>query len=218
MIPVLEPKLKEQIEAVKQLILSEVNIKEIEYLEGNNDVLVKKIKANFKTLGPKYGKLMKQLASLVTGFTQEEIKKLESEGVFHAEIENQKVELLISDVEISTEDIPGWVITSMGNITVALDTNISDTLKEEGIARELINRIQNLRKDCNFEVTDKIIVEIEEHNEITSAVNNNFSYICSEILASSLTIVKSIEKGEKHPVEITDEIKTNITVVKEIKN
>lgn len=218
MVPVLESKIKEQTEAVKHLILSEVNIKEIEYVEGGAGILVKKIKPNFKTLGPKYGKLMKQISALVTGFTQEQINNIEQTGFFHTEIEGQAIELDIHDVEIVTEDIPGWVVANAGNLTVALDTTITDALKEEGIARELINRIQNIRKDSNFEVTDKIIVQIEEHNEITSAITNYFSYICSEILASSLTIVKTIENGGIHPVEITDEIKINISVLKEIFN
>jgi isoleucyl-tRNA synthetase len=215
MVPILEPKIKEQIEAVKHLILSEVNIKEIEYVEGGAGILVKKIKPNFKTLGPKYGKLMKQISSLVAGFTQEDISKIESEGFYHAEIEGEIIELTSSDVEVVTDDIPGWVVLNAGNLTVALDITITEKLKEEGVARELINRIQNLRKDNNFEVTDKIIVQIEEHIEITSAITNYFSYICSEILASSLTIVKTIEKGDIHPVELTDEIKTNISVLKE---
>ncbi|MEI6852251.1 MAG: isoleucine--tRNA ligase [Bacteroidota bacterium] len=213
MIPVMDEKVKFQIEAVKNLILSEVNIKEIEYIETGAGILVKKIKPNFKTLGPKYGKLMKQISAVVTEFDQDKINEMEKTGTAEFVIEGQTVLLDANDVEIQTEDIPGWVISTSGAITVALDVTITPTLKEEGIARELINRIQNLRKDKQLEVTDRIIVEVEKHDDIVSAIENNYDYICSEILAASLSITKEITE-EKITVELTDEITTCITLKK----
>jgi isoleucyl-tRNA synthetase len=213
MIPVMDEKVKAQIEAIKSLILSEVNIKEIEYIETGAGILVKKIKPNFKTLGPKYGKLMKQISAVVVEFDQDKINEIEKTGTAEFVIEGQTVLLDANDVEIITEDIPGWVISTSGNITVALDVTITQVLKEEGIARELINRIQNLRKDKHLEVTDRIIVEVEKHDDIVSAIENNYDYICSEILAASLSITKEIAE-EKITVELTDEITTCITLKK----
>jgi isoleucyl-tRNA synthetase len=213
MIPVMDEKVKAQIEAVKNLILSEVNIKEIEYIETGEGILLKKIKPNFKTLGPKYGKLMKQISAKVAEFGQQEINSIEKSGFFEFVIEGQNVVLELNDLEIQTEDIPGWVISTSVNITVALDVTITKVLKEEGIARELINRIQNLRKDKLLEVTDKINVEVEKHEDIVSAIENNFSYICSEILAASLSITKQIN-DDKISVELTDEITTCISLKK----
>lgn len=213
LIPVLDETIKNHIEEVKDLILSEVNIKEIEYIDPSAGILVKKIKPNFKTLGPKYGKLMKAIAAVITGFDQNQINTLEKEKSIACEVEGQSVLLDISDVEILTEDIPGWIVTTSGNLTLALDINITPALFEEGLARELINRIQNLRKDKNFDVTDKISVEIEEHKDLVQAINNNFSYICTEILASSLKTTQHIE-GEKHTIEIYEGITTNISLVK----
>ena len=139
--------------------------------------MVKKIKPNFKTLGPKYGKLMKQISACVVAFTQEEINAMENTGKAQLLVENETVELEMTDVEILTEDIPGWVLSSSGNITVALDVTLTSELVDEGIARELVNRIQNLRKDNKFDVTDKIIVEVEKHHKIITAIQNNYYYI-----------------------------------------
>jgi isoleucyl-tRNA synthetase len=214
MIPVSSEKVKNQIQAVENLILSEVNIKEIEYLSESAGILVKKIKANFKTLGPKYGKLMKQSACEIESFDQQAILKMETEGSYHFEVNGEKVELLLSDVEIVTEDIPGWVVANMGVLTVALDITLTEQLIEEGIARELVNRIQNLRKELNFEVTDKISVEIEKNETITLSLNNNFSYICSETLAESLKLVDVIGNENKVEIELSDEIKIFIVIKK----
>ena len=213
MIPVMDEKIKHQIEAVKNLILSEVNIKAIEYIDNSAGILVKKIKPNFKTLGPKYGKLMKQISACVVAFTQEEINAMENTGKAQLLVENENVELEMTDVEILTEDIPGWVLSSSGNITVALDVTLTSELVDEGIARELVNRIQNLRKDNKFEVTDKILVEVEKHHEIINAIQNNYSYICSEILASSLTLIEHIST-DKTSVELTEEITTFVSLKK----
>lgn len=214
MIPLMDEKVKTQIEAVKNLILSEVNIKEIEYIETGAGILVKKIKPNFKTLGPKFGKLMKQISTVITEFDQEKINEIEKTGVAEFVIEGQTVLIDANDVEIITEDIPGWVISTSGNITVALDITITQVLKEEGIARELINRIQNLRKDKQLEVTDKINVLVESHTDIVSAIENNYHYICSEILAASLSITNQIAE-DKISVELTEDITTCISLIKD---
>lgn len=213
MIPVLDEKIRKQVEEVSQLILHEVNIKEIEYISPNDGILVKKIKPNFKTLGPKYGKLMKQIAVQFSELRQQDINQFETFGAFQVIIEDQKIDLTLEDAEIQTEDIPGWVVFTQGNITVALDIVITEDLKQEGIARELINRIQNLRKDKQFEVTDKINVLLEEHSEIVAAVKNNFNYICSEILASSLTTTQHIT-GDKNLAELTEDISINLQISK----
>ncbi|MFA5782808.1 MAG: isoleucine--tRNA ligase, partial [Bacteroidales bacterium] len=143
MVPALDEKLKKQIEAVKNLILSEVNVKELQFLTDASGILIKKVKPNFKTLGPKYGKLMKQIAATIAEFSQADINKIEQDGIYVADINGEKAEVMLSDVEILSEDIPGWLVTGMGNLTVALDITLTEELKEEGIARELINRIQN---------------------------------------------------------------------------
>ena len=214
MIPVNSEKFKEQLEAVKELILSEVNVKDIEYLSDDSNILVKKVKPNFKTLGPKYGKLMKQVAAQINKFSGEDIVQLEQNGNYILNIEDNKIEILLSDVEISTEDIPGWLITNMDSLSVAMDITITDELKQEGIARELINRIQNVRKDKDFEVTDKIDVNVLKHDEINLAVTNNISYICTEILAVTLNLVEEIDNNDAIIVELIDNIKTKVSIKK----
>ncbi|MFZ4400139.1 MAG: isoleucine--tRNA ligase [Bacteroidales bacterium] len=214
MLPVSNDTFKKQIQAVENLILSEVNIKGIEYLSETAGVLVKKIKANFKTLGPKYGKLMKQIANEISAFDQQAITKMEIEGSYQFNVDGETVELLLSDVEIITEDIPGWVVANLGVLTVALDITLTEELIEEGIARELVNRIQNLRKDLNYEVTDKISVEIEKNNAITLPLSNNYSYICSETLSESLKLVDKINNENKVEIDLSDEIKIFIVVSK----
>ena len=192
MVPILDDKFKRQLEDVEDLILSETNVKELEYLVDTTGVLVKSIKPNFKTLGPKYGKIMKQIAAAVNQFGADEIADLEANGSKNMTIEGQEVVLELTDVEIATQDIPGWLVQSEGGITVALDITLSDELKEEGMAREFVNRIQNLRKDSGLEVTDRISINILKHNEINQAINNNKNYICSETLANKLELVDEI--------------------------
>jgi isoleucyl-tRNA synthetase len=201
-------------EAVRHLILSEVNVKGIDYLSGDDNILVKKIKPNFKTLGPKYGKLMKQIACIVETFDQAAIAKIEIDGSMQLEVQGENIELLISDVEIITDDIPGWVVASSGNLTVALDITVTEELRQEGIARELINRIQNLRKEKGFDVTDKINVRIEKNNELAPAIEHNMAYICSETLASSLTTNNLDSVIFTDLIDITDEIKVKINIEK----
>ena len=212
LIPVLSEKFKEQFLKVENLVLSEVNVKEAEYLTDTSGIMVKNIKANFKTLGPKYGKIMKQIASVIQGFTAPDINKIEKEGSYSFKCESENVEILLTDVIITTEDVPGWLVASMDGYTVALDTTITPELKEEGIAREIINRIQNIRKDKGYEVTDKIKIQIEQHDEINAAINNNISYICAEILAEELSIVETIKNDDKIKIEILDNLTTNILI------
>jgi isoleucyl-tRNA synthetase len=214
MVPVADNAMKSRIEAVKALILSEVNVKELEFIQQSGSVLVKKIKPDFKALGPRYGKWMKQIAAAIAGFTQEDIVQIESAGRYLLNFDGQEIEVLLSDVEIITEDIPGWVVANQGTTTVALDITITEALREEGIARELVNRIQNLRKDKGFEVTDPIIVKVEEHPEIISAMNNNFNYICSETLAKELKILPTVEEKDKFSVDLTDDISVAVFIAK----
>jgi len=214
MVPVLTPQFREQMDAVRNLILTEVNVKDIQYISDTSDILVKKIKPNFKTLGPRYGKLMKQIAATIDQFDQQAINRLEQNGSVLFNLDGQPVEILISDVEILTEDIPGWVVSNMGNLTVALDLTITDELRQEGLARELINRIQNLRKESNLEVTDKIRVEVEKNQELETAIQNNYHYICSETLAISLKTPEIIASPNKQRIEITEEIQVDICIEK----
>ena len=207
-------KILDLLKHVENLILSEVNVKEIEYLTDTAGIIVKKIKPNFKTLGPRYGKLMKQISNVISGFSQEDISKIENEGRVSFQIEGNHLEISLDDVEIVTEDIPGWVVMNMGSLTVALDITISEELRQEGIAREIVNRIQNIRKDLDFDVTDKIDLQIQKHEEINMAIKNNYSYICSETLAKSLELVDLINGDHKTEVELIDNIKTFINVRK----
>jgi isoleucyl-tRNA synthetase len=214
MVPILNPKFKEQLAAVENIILTETNLKEIEYLTDTTGVIKKKIKPNFKALGPKYGKLMKQVAGAVAQMTQDNIGQLEQEGSFTLKVSDQDVVLTPDDVEITSEDIPGWTVSTEGQVTVALDIKITDDLRHEGIAREFVNRIQNIRKDSNFEVTDKINVEIEKHDELNEALQKHNEFICSQTLANSLTLVDSLEGDNVRDVDI-DDISTKISVKKQ---
>jgi isoleucyl-tRNA synthetase len=214
MVPVLNEAFRERLQGVEQLILSEVNVKEMEYLDDTAGVLVKSIKPNFKALGPRYGRLMKQIAAAIGAFSSDDIASLEAEGRKLLPVDGQEVEILLSDVEIISEDIPGWLVANEGSLTVALDITISPELREEGIARELINRIQNLRKESGFEVTDKIDVIVEAREEISQAVLNNNDYICSETLARQLHVQPLIREDHKTAVELTDDIRTYVLINK----
>ncbi|WP_276498702.1 isoleucine--tRNA ligase [Pontibacter litorisediminis] len=194
LIPVLNPKMKQQIEAVADLILSEVNVKAIEYIDDTSGILVKKIKPNFKKLGQVFGPKMKLVAAAVQQMGQEDIARLEREGGFEVMLNEEETAVLTpEDVEISSEDIPGWLVASEGKLTVALDITLTEALKQEGIARDLVNRIQNLRKDSNLEVQDKIrIVMQESEPEVNAAVANYGNYICAETQALSLDLVPEL--------------------------
>ncbi len=212
MVPILSETFREQLQRVEELILSEVNVKELEYLDNGAGVLVKKIKPNFKTLGPKYGKLMKQIAAAIQAFTPQEIATMEAEQAMTITVENHQVDLLASDVEIISEDIPGWLVSNEGSLTVALDVTITQELKNEGIARELINRIQNLRKETGLEVTDKIEIHVQQHPDISEAVFNNNDYICSETLASALYYEERIQDNGKVAVSLSDNVETYVLI------
>lgn len=211
MLPVSNLQQQQQIDAVKNLILSEVNIKDIEYISGQG-ILVKKVKPNFKALGPRYGKLMKQIAVVLAGIGQEEIAEYESAGKLLLQLEGETVELVTGDADILTEDIPGWVVATDGSLTVALDVTISAELRDEGLARELVNRIQNIRKDKDFDVTDKIRLQILKNSNLERALINNNSYICSETLAEKLEQVDQITHGDPIEVELADDLQAVISV------
>ena len=210
MLPVQSENFRQQVERVQHLICSELNIKEIEFLAPDNDILVKRIKPNFKTLGPRYGKIMKAISAQIQNFTQQEINALEAAGRCDLSVEGQPVEILLSDVEIATQDIPGWVVANDGSLTVALDIVVSDELKAEGIARELVNRIQNIRKE-GFDVTDRITIDLQS-GEWDEAVKQHMDYICAETLCTRLQLLPTVENGTT--IEIIEGISTNIAVNK----
>lgn len=214
MVPILDATFKRQLQDVADLVLSEVNVKEIQYLEDTAGVLVKSIKPNFKTLGPKYGKIMKQIAAVVTQFNQNDIQNFEKNSGAKLTVEGEEVVLDMNDVEIITQDIPGWLVATEGSITVALDITITQELKEEGIAREFINRIQNLRKDSGFEVNDRISLKILQHSEINEAIIKNKNYICSETLATELNLVEKLEQNNGVVVELDENVSTIMSVEK----
>ncbi len=213
MIPVSDDNMKSQIEKVKDLILSEVNVKELEFLTEDSDILVKKIKPNFKTLGPKYGKIMKQIAGAINAFSAEDIKEIESKGVYMLDIDGQQIQIDTSDVEIITQDIPGWAVSNIAELTVALDISISDELLNEGIAREFINRIQNHRKDSGFDVTDKINIQLLANDSVSGIIDNNLAYICSETLTENLSWLDA-ESGEMTDLDLGSDIIVKVIVAK----
>ena len=204
MIPVTNGKFKERFEAVKDLILSEVNVKEVEYIEDTSGVLVKKIKPNFKTLGPRHGKMMKQISAAIGSLDQKDISAFENSGSHILSLAGEEVNLSLDDVEIISEDIPGWLVANEGTLTVALDVTVTDELRQEGIAREFVNRIQNLRKESGFDVTDKIHVSIENLDEIAPAVRKHSGYIGSQTLADHIELSSFEETKDVSWVDIDD--------------
>jgi isoleucyl-tRNA synthetase len=208
MVPILDPSFKSRIQHVKDLILSEINVKELELLEDTTGVLTKKIKPNFKTIGPKYGKQMKAISGMVKGWGDKEITALENNKGWSGEVNGENIELDFTDFEIETDDIPGWLVTSENGLTVAMDITISPALKQEGIARELVNRIQNFRKEAGFEVTDKINITVATSPAIQTAIEANKSYIADEVLAAAIN-VGSIE-GTEFLTDIEEEGDTKI--------
>jgi isoleucyl-tRNA synthetase len=211
MIPVLDQKEREDITAIQDLIISEVNVKEIELIDDASGILVKNIKPNFKVLGPKYGKEMRFVGAAVQQFGQEEIQTLEKDGKIAVEINGNFVDLNIEEVEITSQDIEGWLVTNQGGLTVALDVHITEALRKEGIARELINRIQNIRKETGLEVTDTIHLSLEEDAALKEAVLENESYIKSETLTNTLEFSAALEEGV---VVEFDAIKTKLLICK----
>ena len=213
LIPVLDADTARRIEAVKGLIMSEVNVKEIELIENTTGLITKRIKPNFKTLGPKYGKQMKQIAALVAGFSQDQIAAIEASAETLLDVDGEKITVTPADFEITSEDMPGWLVATEGKLTVALDITITDDLRAEGIARELINRIQNIRKDSGFEVTDKIRVEIEQQEFVLPALKSFADYIASQTLAVEIEGVPS-PSGEFVVESEVDEQPVRIAVTK----
>lgn len=214
MVPVLNPHFKEQFEAVADIILAEVNVKEVEFLTDTAGVISKKIKPNFKALGPKYGKMMKQIAGAVNQLDQAAISAFESAGEYEIVAGDQKIVITLDDVEIQTEDIPGWTVATEGQMTIALDINVTEELKQEGIAREFINKIQNLRKDSNFEVTDRIKLTIAKHDGFNAAVETHREYICAQTLADSLVLQDAVNSELTKEVEIDKEVVAQIEIEK----
>ena len=204
MVPVVEKSFRNKFESVRGLILSEVNVKDVEYIDDTSGILVKKIKPNFKTLGPKYGKLMKDLGVAVAGMSQTEIVSFEGNGVHSFNINGTTINLSLDDVEIISEDIPGWQVANDGKLTVALDVTVTDELKYEGIAREFVNRIQNIRKESGFDVTDKISVHIADHESIREAISKYARFIGSQTLATKVTVVQTLSGDNIREVEIDD--------------
>ncbi|RKE98583.1 isoleucine--tRNA ligase [Ichthyenterobacterium magnum] len=211
MIPIDSEVQKNEILAVADLIKSEVNVKDVEVLEDASDILVKQIKPNFKVLGPRFGQDMKAVAQAVNVFTSDDIKKIEQKGVLDVEVNGKIITLERSDVEITSQDIEGWLVASSGALTVALDVTLTDELKKEGIARELVNRIQNLRKDSGFELTDRIAVQFQKDEQIINAINKNLEYIKTETLTDELEILDSLNSG----IEIAfDDVNTKLFIQK----
>jgi len=211
MIPVLDKNQRAEIEAISDLVKAEVNVKEIEILDDASGILVKQIKPNFKTLGPRFGKDMGLISKQIQALTPEQINQLDTLGMLNIEISGNTITLSQADVEISSQDIEGWLVANANGITVALDITISPELKEEGIARELVNRIQNIRKDSGFEVTDKIKVHLQKNAELEKAVTANATYIKSETLTEMLVFEDTMQNG----IDIEfDDIKTRILITK----
>lgn len=215
LIPVLDPQTEQLIEKVAVLIRNEVNVKEIELIHDTTGVITKRIKPNFKTLGPRYGKYMKQIAALTATFSQERISEIEAAEQYVLDIDGEKITVTPADFEITSEDMPGWLVTSEGKLTVALDITVTPELRREGVARELINRIQNIRKDSGFEVTDKIAVEIEAKESITEAVAEFASYIGGQTLAVDVHTATTPQGEVVTDSDVNDEpLKIAITRIK----
>ena len=212
MVPVNSNEQKKQISAVSELIKREVNVKKIEFIEGQSDLLIKKVKPNFKNLGPRFGAQMKEITSIVEKLTPEQIQNLETTSKIDLIINKKNVTFAVTDFEIISNDIEGWLVAHEGNITVALDITIDEDLIDEGISRELISRIQNIRKASGFEVTDRIKIVMLYDDRIARAVDKNIDYMKSETLANSIELKKDLENGTEVGF---DKIKTKIFITKE---
>ena len=196
-IPVLDPKIQEQLEKVKNLVLNEINVKEVEFITNTEGLITKKIKPNFKTLGKKYGKMMKDIAAAFAQFSQSDISAIEASENYTFALPAGEVTLDKADYEITSEDMPGWLVATEGKLTVALDITITDALKKEGVARELINRIQNLRKEKDFEITDKVEVAIVKRDDVAESLAEYATYVCEQTLCGNITLVDSLEGADE---------------------
>jgi isoleucyl-tRNA synthetase len=213
-IPILDKTFQQKIESVTELILSEVNVKEIEFVDESQTNIVKNLKLNFKTLGKKVGPQMKALQSYALDNSLKIIADIEKTGRCMVLINQTEIVLEAEDVEIMPVDMPGWKVANDGAITVALDIHLSEALRNEGLAREVVNRIQNIRKDKGFEVTDKILVKIEQNSDLDNAIKNNLSYICSETLTNNLQLVNTLSGSEIVTIELDELISTKIFIEK----
>jgi isoleucyl-tRNA synthetase len=212
MIPVLDKEEREQVEAVSALIAAEVNVKEVTLLGDTSSILIKEIKPNFKTLGPRFGKDMKLVAQAIQNLNETQIQELEKQGSLTILINNKTCTLEASDVVISSKDVAGWMVASEQGVTVALDIQMNETLRLEGMARELVNRLQNMRKDLGFEVTDTIEVTLKESDELNAILNENKAYIQREILATTIYVAKEVNNEATEL--IFDSLNTQVTMVK----
>ena len=212
MIPVVDEEQRAHIEAVKALIMSEVNVKDIKFVDGAAGVLVKKVKCDFKKMGPKFGKQMKAVAAAVAEMSQEAIAELEKNGSYTLQLDGTDVLVEATDVEIFSEDIPGWLVANEGKLTVALDVTVTEELRREGIARELVNRIQNIRKSSGLEITDKIKITLSKNQQTDDAVNEYKDYLCNQVLGTSLTLTDEVENGTELNF---DDFSLYVSVVKE---
>ena len=212
MIPVMDEEQRAHIEAVKALIMSEVNVKDIKFVDGAAGVLVKKVKCDFKKMGPKFGKQMKAVAAAVAELSQEAIAELEKNGSYTLQLDGADVMVEAADVEIFSEDIPGWLVANEGKLTVALDVTVTEELRREGIARELVNRIQNIRKSSGLEITDKIKITLSKNPQTDDAVNEYKEYICNQVLGTSLMLTDEVENGTELNF---DDFSLYVSVVKE---
>ena len=214
MVPVLNDHFRQQFQAMESIILAEVNVKEVEYLSDTTGIIRKKFKPDFKALGPKYGRLMKQIAGAVAAFSQEEIAEIEKSGKKQITVNGTEVVLNRSDMDLLTEDIPGWLVASDDNMTIALDIQISEELRREGIAREFINKIQNLRKEADFEVTDRILLTVSPNDAYNKALAKFKDYICNQTLADELVLSDAITAGHGHEIEIEQGVTATILIAK----
>jgi isoleucyl-tRNA synthetase len=204
MLPVLDQNMQQQLAKTEDLIKSEVNIKKVEYITDTEGLISKKIKPNFKTLGAKVGAKMKAVAAAIGNFSQKNISSIENEGKYEINIDNEVITILLEDVIITVEDVPGWSVATKGSITVALDITITEDLKCECDAREFVNRVQNIRKERKFDLTDRIFVKILNNKEITPSLNQFKEYICAEILADSIEFADELSNGTE--IEVNDNV------------
>ncbi|MBT8229370.1 MAG: class I tRNA ligase family protein, partial [Bacteroidia bacterium] len=211
LLPILDQKFEAQVHAVEDLILHEVNVKEFEYIKDASGVIKKRIKPNFKTLGKRLGRHMKTASQTIMSLNSDQIAEIEKTGMFMLQVDGEQFDLTIEDFEISAEEIPGWQVAQDGEITVALDINLTEELLAEGMARELVNRIQNARKDKNFDVTDRILVELQDHSGIKDAIGRFSDYIRNEVLADSIQLV---EDGHGESISLPGDIEILMDVVK----
>ena len=198
---------------MSDLIKNEVNVKELQIVDSDNGILVKRVKPDFKKLGPKFGKMMKQAAAAIQGLSQAQIAQLERDGAISLDIDGNSINIEAADVEIISEDIPGWLVANEGNVTVALDVTVTPELRREGIARDLINRIQNIRKSRDYQITDRILIKIENNEFTNDAVNAFKDYIASQVLADDIQIC-GVEAPKDDEILDIDDVKVIINIEK----